>query len=120
MNDFGEPENFLFEPNASLLKAGAFKLIGGKFDLKKLHTNTHLYTSSSVRKDFPGRIFKIERLNVEPKSIHHFKANVITRNYPMKAEELKKKLKLEDGGENYLIAFRGTKKKYLALAKRLV
>lgn len=116
---FGELQTYLYEPNVSILKSGAFKLIGENFNLNKLHPNTHLYTSSSVKMDFPGRVFKIEQPTFDPKSIPGGKANVITRNYPLKAEELKKKLKLEDGGENYVIAFSGTRKKHIVLATRL-
>ncbi len=118
-SNFGEPQTYLYEPNVSVLKSGAFKLVGEKFGLKKLHPNTHLYTSSKLKKDFPGRIFKIVELKLDAKSIHERKANVITRNYPLKAEELKLKLKLEDGGENYVIGFSGMKKKYIVLAIRL-
>lgn len=118
-SDFGEPKTYLYEPNASILKSGAFKLIGQKFGLKKLHVNTHFYSSESIKENFPGRIFKIEQLNFDLKSLSEGQANVLTRNYPLKPEELKKKLKLTDGGEKYVIAFSGMKKKYIVLATRL-
>ena len=119
-SDFSEPQTYLYEPNASILKAGAFKMIGGKFGLQKLHVNTHFYTSTLLKENFPGRIFKINQLEFESKTFAEKKANVITRNYPLKAEELKKKLKLSDGGEKYIIGFSSVKKKYVALATRLV
>lgn len=118
-SDFGEPQTYLYEPNASILKAGAFKFAGRKFGLQKLHVNTHFYTSTRLEKDFPGRIFEINLIAFDPESLPGMKANVIVRNYPLTAEELKKKLKLSDGGENYVIGFSGTKKKYVVLASRL-
>jgi len=120
VSNFSEPLNYLYEPNASILKSGAFKLIGKKFDLKKLYINTHLYTSNVFQQKFPGRVFKINQLKFDEKNFTSKKANVITRNYPLSAEELKKKLKLNDGGENYVIAFSSQQKKYLVLATRLV
>jgi hypothetical protein len=118
-SDFSEPQTYLYEPNASILKAGAFKSIGKKFGLQKLQANTHFYTSNLLNESFPGRIFKIDQLEFDRKNFLEKKANVITRNYPLSAEELKKKLKLADGGEKYVIGFSSTKKKYSVLATRL-
>ncbi len=118
-SNFGDPHTYLYEPNASILKSGAFKLVGEKFGLLKLHRNTHFYTSSSLIKNFPGRVFKIEQIEFNAKNFPEKKANVITRNYPIKAEELKKKLKLTDGREKYVIGFSGERKKYVVLATRL-
>ena len=118
--EFNEPLTYLYEPNASILKAGCFKLIGKKFGLQKLHVNTHFYTSSLLKENFPGRIFKIDQLEFDAMAFAEKKANVITRNYPLTAEELKKKLKLSDGGEKYVIGFSSVKKKYVILATRLV
>lgn len=123
-SQFSTPLHYLYEPNASISKAGAFKKIGEKFSLFKLHPNTHLYTSNDLIQNFPGRIFKILQL-VRPdakllKSIFpEGKANVITRHYPLTPEELKKKTKLKDGGELYLIGFTGQKEKFLLAADRL-
>ncbi len=58
--DFASPQTYLYEPNASILKSGAFKLIGEKFGLQKIHPNTHFYSSLHFREKFPGRVFKIE------------------------------------------------------------
>lgn len=119
----GEPQKYLYEPNASILKAGAFKLISEKYQLQKLATNTHLYTSDKLIKNFPGRIFQVDELNPEvkqvPKLLPNSQVNIVTRNYPLKPEEIKKKLKLRDGGDKYLIGFSSEKKKYLALCSRL-
>lgn len=118
-SDFSEPLTYLYEPNASILKAGAYKTIGKKFDLLKLHVNTHFYSSNVLIENFPGRVFKIDQLEFDPKISAERKANVVTRNYPLTAEELKKKLKLGDGGEKYVIGFSSVKKKYVAIATRL-
>jgi hypothetical protein len=119
LSDLGEPQTYLYEPNSSILKSGAFKSIGQKFGLKKLHINTHLYSSDLLVENFPGRIFKIEKMDFDRKNLNDNQANIITRNYSLKPEELKKKLKLSDGGQNYVIGFSGIKKKYVVLATRL-
>lgn len=122
--EFSEPLTYLYEPNASILKAGAFKLVSAKFRLNKLHVNTHLYTNNEFVKDFPGRVYKVNAVvKPEAATIKAFfktgKANVVTRNYPLTAEALKKKLKLNDGGDHYLIGFTALKKKYTVVADRL-
>lgn len=121
---FSEPKNFIYEPNVSVFKAGAFKCIANRYQLYKLHVNTHLYTSDSFVSDFPGRVFEVRAIvKSDPKTVAEYfkdgKANVITRNYPVSPEELKKKLKLTDGSEQYLIAFTGVDKKYTICASRL-
>ncbi|MDD3323055.1 MAG: SAM-dependent methyltransferase [Paludibacter sp.] len=99
-------ENYLYEPNASILKSGAFKLVSTKYKLKKLHRHTHLYTSNILIRDFPGRIFELikvwENTKNELKRVE--KANISTRNYPLNAENLRKKLKIKPGGDIYLFA----------------
>jgi 16S rRNA G966 N2-methylase RsmD len=121
---FSSPLTYLYEPNASILKAGAFKKTANSFSLAKLSVNTHVYTSADLVNEFPGRVFKIEAL-VKPdaKSIVEFlpdrKANVLTRNYPLSPEQLKKKLKLNDGGEKYVFGFSGEVEKYLAICVRI-
>jgi 16S rRNA G966 N2-methylase RsmD len=118
-----EPQEFIYEPNAAILKAGAFKLIALKYQLKKLSANTHLYTSSLLIGDFPGRSFKIENLYLNEKTIDELlpekKANITTRNYPLTPSEIKKKYRLHDGGEKFLIGFSSDTKKYLVLASRI-
>jgi 16S rRNA G966 N2-methylase RsmD len=122
--EFSEPLAYLYEPNAAILKAGAFKSIANSFHLLKIQRNTHLYTSALLVKDFPGRVFRIERLvRANVKELHALipdqKVNVITRNYPITAEQLKAKLKLKDGGEKYLLAFSTEHKKVILLCSRL-
>ncbi|MBT1706380.1 THUMP-like domain-containing protein [Chryseosolibacter indicus] len=123
-SDIGELGAFIYEPNAAILKAGAFKLIGANFNLKKLHPSTHLYTSSEQLKMFPGRVFKvIDKVKPDTKALQQFfpdgKANIFVRNYPLSVEELKKKTKLKDGGDNYLIGCSTDKEKLLIAATRL-
>lgn len=99
---------YLYEPNAAAMKAGAFRTLSSLFELEKLHPNSHLYTSDRYEASFPGRIFEIEEwcpIN-KVKQCASLKgvtqANVAVRNFPLSAEELKKRLKLKDGGEHYL------------------
>ena len=100
-----DPLRYLYEPNAAILKAGGFKSIGEAFGLKKIAPNTHLYTSDQLNSDFPGRIVKIEGVYKPKKGIVK-KANVVCRNFPLKPEELKKKYKITDGGEQFIYACR--------------
>ena len=101
---------YLYEPNSSLMKAGCFRLPAQRWGLKKLHPNTHLYTSDTLVAEFPGRIFQVistdgfgknelKRLSSEVK-----KANLAVRNFPERPEVLRKRLKLSDGGDTYLFA----------------
>lgn len=121
---FSDPLTYLYEPNASILKAGAFKLVASRFDLRKIAINTHLYTSDQLVENFPGKKFLVEAL-VKPdaaalkKFFTDGKANVTTRNYPLSTEALKNQTGLKDGGEKFLIGFSGAKKKFLAVAQRI-
>ncbi|MDI1324505.1 MAG: class I SAM-dependent methyltransferase [Algoriphagus sp.] len=108
---FGEAENYLVEPLSAILKAGAFKSFGQRFGLKKLEKNSHLYTSASLPKEIPGRVFEVlSEIQPKKESVKKLfpsgKANVITRNYATGSEELKKKLGLKDGGKDFLIGTR--------------
>ena len=97
---------YLYEPNAAILKAGAFKSMATRFGLNKLHPHTHLYTSDTLVQEFPGRIFRVQEVfsykdaKTALKALR--KANVAVRNFPQSADELKKSLKLGDGGEVYI------------------
>lgn len=103
-----EPRKYLYEPNAALMKAGAYKLIASKFGVQKLHPNTHLYTSDELIESFPGKklvikeIFSPAKKEIK-KRVNNGTVNVIVRNYPMGANEIKKKFGLKDGGEEFLI-----------------
>lgn len=110
--EFSEPERFIHFPNNTILKAGIFNLISDKFKLKKLHPNTHIYTSEIRINDFPGRIFEMEA--IESKQIKKKQQfNVISKNYPLKPEEIKKKHSLKDGGNDYLIFTQSKKGKII-------
>lgn len=103
---YSDPLDYLYEPNASILKAGAFKIIANTYGLGKLHPNSHLYTSGTLVSGFPGRIFKVCGIHPAKASFCKDldKANLAVRNFPCKTEELKRKLKIKDGGELYIFA----------------
>jgi len=102
---FSEPRSYLYEPNAAIMKSGGFKTIGNQYNVKKLHRNTHLYTSDTLI-NFPGRTFKIEKItpyNTKSiKSLGFKKANISTRNFPETVANIRKKIKIADGGDSYL------------------
>ena len=101
---------YLYEPNAAIMKSGAFGLISEKFRLNKLHINSHLYTSDRLIDDFPGRIFCVQTtIDFSKKSLSNLndevkKANLTVRNFPLTVNELRKKLKISEGGDVYLFA----------------
>ena len=104
-NDNSEVLNYLYEPNSMILKSGAFGLICDRYDVKKLNTNSHLYTSKKLI-DFPGRTFKVESVvNYSKKNLKKLnisKANITARNFPLDVKDIRKKSKILDGGEDYL------------------
>ncbi len=104
-SQYSQPLSYLYEPNSAVLKAGAFNSIAKQFDVYKLHKHSHLYTNSSLI-EFPGRHFKIEQVvPYHIKSIKKLgieKANITTRNFPETVQQIRKKLKLKDGGDIYL------------------
>lgn len=103
--------SFLYEPNASIMKAAAFKTLAKKYGLKKLHPSSHLYTNSELIDNFPGRIFAVEAVSsFNKKELKRMlpsetkKANITVRNFPSSVAELRKRLKLSEGGSIYLFA----------------
>ena len=95
---------YLFEPNAAVMKSGAFKILTKDYNVCKLQASSHLYIADNDVKDFPGRRFKIVRAG-QPKEFSGMgTANLAVRNFPEKAEILKKKLKIRDGGNIFLFA----------------
>lgn len=104
-----EMKKYLYEPNAALMKAGPFKMLSQTERVDKLSCNTHLYTSDSLIRRFPGRIFSVlaefkpTRKEVQ-KWIPDGRAHVVTRNYPVAAAELQKHLGLKEGGDLFVIA----------------
>ena len=106
---YSEPLQYLYEPHAAVLKAGAFKTICPVFLFAKIATNSQLYTSQHLETAFPGRAFQVVAV-CKPdmrdiaKHLDGDKANITVRNFPVKSEELRKKWKLKDGGAFYLFA----------------
>ncbi|WP_312818275.1 class I SAM-dependent methyltransferase [Kaistella carnis] len=112
VSEYSEPLQYLYIPNNAVLKSGGFNSISEHFNLKKLHPNTHFYTSDDLRTDFPGRILRIEI--IESKAVKKGeKYNIISKNYPLTPDEIKKKYKIKDGGEHYLIFTQSLKSKII-------
>jgi len=101
---------YIYEPNSSIMKSGAFNLISERFGIQKLHKNTHLYTANVLIENFPGRIFETEQVSgsskQEIKELQKSvtKANIAVRNYPLSVEEFRKKTGIKDGGSIYIFA----------------
>ena len=118
-------KHYLYEPNSSIMKSGAFKLISQRFGIEKLHVNSHLYTSDNLIPSFPGRIFEVVGFAPFNKKIKKellndiTEASVATRNFPLSANELRKNLNLKESDKNYIF---GTtligEKKVVILAKK--
>lgn len=105
-----EEMQYLYEPNASLMKAGCFGVLSGRYDARMLSKNSHLFVSREPIAAFPGRSFRIidvSSFNKKELKRHLAgitKANIATRNFPLSVAELRKRLKLKDGGETYIFA----------------
>lgn len=99
---------YLYEPDVSLLKAGAFKLLARRYNISKLHKDSHLYTSKELVKDFSGRIFEIvDNVSFNKKGIQELlkdikKANIAVRNFPLSVDEIRKRYHILEGGDDYL------------------
>ena len=99
------PEKYLYEPNSAIMKSGGFNEVGAFYQLKKLHKHSHLYTNSAVI-SFPGRVFEIDKVipyhKIEIKThLENKKANITTRNFPDTVENIRKKWKIKEGGNQY-------------------
>lgn len=113
-SDLADSPLNLYEPNASIMKAGCFAELEAQFPVQQISANSHLFLSSDEINDFPGRKFKI--LSISSMNKQEIKkkfseslvpmesANIAVRNFPMSAEQLRKKLKLKDGGDTYIFA----------------
>lgn len=113
-SDLADSPLNLYEPNASIMKAGCFAELEAQFPVQQISVNSHLFLSSDEINDFPGRKFKI--LSISSMNKQEIKkkfseslvpmesANIAVRNFPMSAEQLRKKLKLKDGGDTYIFA----------------
>ena len=123
--DLSAVQAYIYQPNASIVKAGIQNQYAQQMDLKKLHPNTQLYTQNGMIKDFFGKIYKVDHiLGLNKKEIHRAlperKVNIISKNFPLSPEELSKKLKLKSGGERFLIAFTDSEnKRVIAICDRI-
>lgn len=116
---FSEPKKYVYEPNAAILKSGAFLQVSEKLNIAKLHQNSHLYTSNHLI-DFPGRRFEIKHCisynkKQLPQLIPSKKANIATRNFPETVAQIRKKTGLKDGGNEYLFFTTDINNKHLVL-----
>lgn len=101
---------FLYEPNASIMKAGCFSELAAAYGLQQLAPNSHLFVADSLIADFPGRSFRVsvvssmnkKELKTTLRDVHQ--ANVTVRNFPLSVAELRKRLRLADGGTDYIFA----------------
>ena len=105
-----EEMQYLYEPNASLMKAGCFSVLSERYGARMLSKNSHLFVSQASIEAFPGRSFRIIAISsFNKKELKRYlsgitKANIATRNFPLSVAELRKRLKLKDGGETYIFA----------------
>ena len=101
---------FLYVPNASIMKAGCFEELAERFQIAPLDRNSHLFVSDSEVSGFPGRCFKIEKItSLNKRELKEalagiYQANIAVRNFPLSVAELRKRLKLQDGGDTYIFA----------------
>lgn len=122
----GEPSSwrFLYEPNASVMKAGCFGLIAGRFDVAQIAGSSHLFVSAAAVEGFPGRGFTVERVTTMNRrelreALHGItKANIAVRNFPLPVAELRRRLKLQDGGDVYIFATTTANQTHLLLICR--
>ena len=111
---------YLYEPNAAIIKAGAFRLVAERYELAKLDTNTHLYTSNTLLPNFPGRVWEVQEIISKHSTLNpKLKYSILTRNYPLSPDQLRKKLKLQDGDDQYIIGARQKSKPLLILCSRM-
>lgn len=112
------PLNYLYEPNAAILKSGAFNAVANQLQVLKLQKHSHLYTSNDLI-DFPGRRFKIEQcLKYDKKGFKKLgikKANIAIRNFPKSVAQLRKELKINDGGQQYLFFTKNSNQQLITL-----
>ena len=114
---------YIYEPNAAIIKAGAFRLVSERYQLHKLDHNTHLYTADQLIEDFPGRVWKVIAQPIKNQrdiaALGIQRAAILTRNYPLTPEELRKKFKVQESDSHFLIGARIACKPILLLAKRV-
>ena len=115
---------FVHEPNASIMKAGCFDELAAAYGVSPVSRNSHLFLSDEPVEDFPGRSFVVERVTTMNKSelrkalVGIEKANIATRNFPLSVSELRKRLKIKDGGDVYIFATTTAEGEHLLLISR--
>ena len=115
---------FLHEPNASIMKAGCFDELAAAYGVSPVSRNSHLFLSDEPVEDFPGRSFVVERVTTMNKGELRKtlagieKANIATRNFPLTVAELRKRLKIKDGGDVYIFATTTAEGEHLLLISR--
>ena len=118
ISEYSKPLSYLYEPNAAILKSGAFKMIGNRLSLKKLHENSHLYTSETLI-EFPGRRFIIQEVipyqKKAFKNLNIKKANITTRNFTTTVLEIREKFKIQSGGDTYLFFTKDIDNKHIVI-----
>jgi 16S rRNA G966 N2-methylase RsmD len=105
LHRYSPPLAYLYEPDAALFKAGCFRLIALRYGLEKLERHSHLYTSGQPTGNFPGKLFHVNKTMTYKEFSRNpglKKANLVVRNFPLSAEELRKKHRLSDGGDDFL------------------
>lgn len=114
---------YIYEPNAAIIKAGAFRLVSERYQLHKLDQNTHLYTANQLIEDFPGRVWQVVAQPIKNQrdiaTLGIQRAAILTRNYPLTPEQLRKKFKLQESDSYFLIGARIANKPILLLTKRV-
>jgi hypothetical protein len=123
LSEYFDPLTYLYEPDVALLKGGAFKLISRDYEVMKLNQNSHLYTSNELKANFAGRRFLIEKwgdYKAFMKNNKLEKANIISRNFPLSPLEIKKKHKVKDGGNEFLIFTTGPAGQLLTIQCRKI
>lgn len=115
---------FVHEPNASIMKAGCFDELAAAYGVSPVSRNSHLFLSDEPIEDFPGRSFVVERVTTMNKGelrkalVGIEKANIATRNFPLTVAELRKRLKIKDGGDVYIFATTTAEGEHLLLISR--
>lgn len=120
----GEIKKYLYEPDVSLLKAGAFKTVSSVYGIEKLHQHTHLYTSEEIMGDFMGKITEIQEIipysRFKKTKSYTEGAIVVSKNFPLKADELRKKHKISENPENHLYFIKDKFNDLVVVKSRLI
>ncbi|MBO5185856.1 MAG: SAM-dependent methyltransferase [Prevotella sp.] len=120
-SDTPHTPKYLYEPNASIMKAGCFDLVGRMFGMRQISNDSHLFVSNEPADNFPGREFVISTITgMNKKDIRKTlagitQANIATRNFPLPVAELRRKLRLKDGGDTFIFATTTADKKHILI-----